>query len=114
MAKMFVVTNRIKVKKGMGAAMVPGFTAPGPLDTFEGFVKVEVWLTQNLTDYDELQVHMYWETLDAFTAWRNSDAFKAAHKAPQPGSEEAHQESPILGSEIIISEVAAVKDRAKK
>lgn len=60
----------------MGAVMAPGFTAPGPLDTTEGFVKVEVLLTQNLSDHDELSVNMYWENLDNFTAWRNSDAFK--------------------------------------
>ncbi len=106
---MIVVTNRIKVKKGMGAVMAPGFTAPGPLDTAEGFVKVEVLLTQNLSDYDELNVNMYWETIDSFTAWRNSDAFKSAHQRPEPGSEEANKESPILGSEIITYEVAAVK-----
>jgi heme oxygenase (staphylobilin-producing) len=106
---MIVVTNRIKVKKGMGAVMVPGFTAPGPIDTSEGFVKVEVLLTQNLTEYDELNVNMYWETMDSFTAWRNSDAFKSAHKRPEAGSEEV-KESPILGSEIITYEVASVKE----
>lgn len=36
---MIVITNRIKVKKGMGEVMAPSFTAPGPLDTFDGFVK---------------------------------------------------------------------------
>jgi len=107
---MIVVTNRIKVKKGMGAVMAPGFTAPGPLDSSEGFVKVEVLLTQNLTEYDELNVNMYWETMDSFTTWRNSDAFKSAHKRPEPGSEEANKESPILGSEIITYEVASVKE----
>ncbi|ULO07643.1 heme oxygenase [Paenibacillus sp. 19GGS1-52] len=107
---MIVVTNRIKVKKGMGAVMAPGFTAPGPLNSSEGFVKVEVLLTQNLTEYDELNVNMYWATMDSFTAWRNSDAFKSAHKRPEPGSEEAKKESPILGSEIITYEVASVKE----
>ncbi|PQP86441.1 heme oxygenase [Paenibacillus sp. AR247] len=108
---MIVVTNRIKVKKGMGAVMAPSFTAPGPLDTFEGFVKVEVLLTQNLTDYDELNVNMYWENMDSFTAWRNSDTFKSAHKRPEPGSEASNKESPILGSEITTYEVASVKKR---
>lgn len=107
---MIVVTNRIKVKKGMGTAMAPRFTAPGPLDTFEGFVKVEVWLTQNVTEYDELNVNMYWENIESFTAWRNSDAFKSAHKRPEPGSGGENKESPVLGSEIIISEVASVKN----
>mgnify|MGYP001277038977 CR=1 FL=1 len=110
---MIIVNNRIKVRKGMGAAMAPRFTAPGPLDTFEGFVKVEVLLTQNLSEYDELNVNMYWESMDSFTAWRNSDAFKAAHQRPEPSSEAASTESPILGSEIITYEVAAVKEIAK-
>lgn len=110
---MIIVANKIKVKKGMGAVMAPGFTAPGPLDTTEGFVKVEVLLTQNLTDYDELNVNMYWENMDSFTAWRNSDAFKAAHKRPEPSSEEAKKESPIIGSELVTYEIASVKEIAK-
>lgn len=110
---MIIVTNRIKVKKGMGARMAPGFTAPGPLDTMEGFVKVEVLLTQNLEEYDELNVNMYWENLDSFTAWRNSDAFKQAHKRPEPSPGEAPKESPIIGSELITYEVASVKEAGK-
>jgi heme oxygenase (staphylobilin-producing) len=109
MVTMIVVTNRIKVKKGMGAAMAPSFTTESPLDTFEGFVKVEVLLTQNLTEYDELNVNMYWDSMDSFAAWRNSDAFKSAHKPPEPGSKAASTESPILGSEIITYEVASHK-----
>ncbi|MFX3636558.1 MAG: heme oxygenase [Candidatus Pristimantibacillus sp.] len=110
---MVIVTNRIKVKKGMAAMMAPGFTAPGPLDITKGFVKVEVLLTQNLTDHDELNVNMYWETHEDFMAWRNSDAFKAAHKRPEPKPGETPKESPILGSELITYEVAAVKEIAK-
>lgn len=110
---MIIVANKIKVKKGMGAVMAPGFTAPGPLDTTEGFVKVEVLLTQNLTDYDELNVNMYWENLDNFTAWRNSDAFKSAHKRPEPSSDAAKKESPIIGSELVTYEIASVKEIAK-
>lgn len=105
---MVVVTNRIRVKKGMAAAMAPRFTAPGPLDTSKGIVKVEVLLTQNLSDYDELNVNTYWETLGDFEAWKNSDAFKAAHQRPASGAsgasgtsgsgEDAKKESPILGA----------------
>lgn len=42
-----------------------------------------------------------------------SDAFKAAHKRPEPGSHSAEQESAILGSEIITYEVASVTESAK-
>ncbi|MGF7045897.1 heme oxygenase (staphylobilin-producing) [Paenibacillus sp. DS2015] len=110
---MIIVTNRIKVKKGMGAVMAPGFTAPGPLDSTKGIVKVEVLLTQNLPDYDELNVNMYWETQEDFTTWRNSDAFKAAHKRPEPSSDETPKESPIIGSEIITYDIAATKEITK-
>ncbi|AOZ93024.1 heme oxygenase [Paenibacillus crassostreae] len=107
---MIVVTNRIKVTKGMGAAMAPRFTAPGPLDSSKGIIKVEVLLTQNLEEYDELNVNMYWESQDDFMAWRNSDAFKASHKRPEPDSAEAKKASPILGSEMITYEVATTRE----
>ncbi|HWK23665.1 MAG TPA: heme oxygenase [Ureibacillus sp.] len=100
---MIIVTNRIKTKLGFAEKMAPGFTRPGALQEMKGFVKVEVLITKNLTEYDELNVNMYWNTMEDFTNWRNSDAFKEAHKRPANGG----QESPILGSEIIISEVAS-------
>ena len=111
---MIIVTNRIKVKKGFAARMAPGFTKPSGLETTAGFVKVEVLITQNLTDYDELNVNMYWESLDHFTAWRNSDDFKASHKRPEPGSAEAQKESPIIGSEMIVAELASSKERVQQ
>lgn len=100
---MIIVTNRIKTKLGLAAKMAPMFTRPGALQKMEGFVKVEVLITKNLTEYDELNVNMYWNTIEDFTQWKNSDAFKEAHTGPT----KAEQDSPILGSEIIISEVAS-------
>lgn len=94
----------------MAKVMAPGFTKTNGLEKTEGFVKVEVLITQNLTEYDELNVYMYWENLESFTAWRNSDAFKAAHKRPEPGSAEEKKESPNISSEIIMYEVASVMD----
>ncbi|MDM5334033.1 heme oxygenase [Ureibacillus composti] len=100
---MIIVTNRIKTKLGFASKMAPMFTRPGALQKMEGFVKVEVSITKNLTEYDEMNVNMYWNTLEDFTNWKNSDAFKEAHTGPN----NTGQESPILGSEIIISEVAS-------
>jgi heme oxygenase (staphylobilin-producing) len=100
---MIIVTNKIKTKLGLAAKMAPMFTRPGALQKMEGFVKVEVLITKNLTEYDELNVNMYWNTIEDFNQWKNSDAFKEAHKGPTS----AEQESPILGSEIIISEVTS-------
>jgi heme oxygenase (staphylobilin-producing) len=100
---MIIVTNRIKTKVGFAEKMAPMFTRPGALQKMDGFVKVEVLITKNLSEYDELNVNMYWKTMEDFTQWKNSDAFKEAHNGPTSSG----QESPILGSEIIISEVAS-------
>jgi len=109
---MIIVTNRIKTKKGFAVKMAPNFTRSGALQTFEGFIKVEVTITKNTTDYDELNVNMYWENEENFQVWRNSDTFKQAHKRPEPGSAEAQKESPLLGSEIIVTEVVSVLEAA--
>ena len=104
---MIIVTNRIKTKLGFAEKLAPNFTKPGPLQEMEGFIKVEVTITEGLTEYDEMNVNMYWENEDNFLAWKNSDIFKQVHKRPEPESPEASKESPMLGSQIIISKVAS-------
>jgi heme oxygenase (staphylobilin-producing) len=114
---MYIVTNRIKTKPGFAEKMAPNFTRPGALQEMKGFIRVEVTLTQNLpedAEYDEMNVNMYWEDMDSFQVWRNSDAFKEAHKRPEPGSTEAQKESPLLGSQIVIAKVASVLEAADK
>ena len=106
---MIVVTNRIKTKKGFAKRMAPNFTKPGPLQEMEGFIKVEVLVAENFEEYDELSVNMHWETHENFMAWRNSDIFKQAHDRPK--NNEQQGESPMLGSQIVIAEVASVLER---
>ncbi|MBK3495853.1 heme oxygenase [Viridibacillus sp. YIM B01967] len=104
---MFVVTNRIKTKKGFAEKMAPNFTRPGALQSFNGFIKVEVAVCKEFEEYDEMSVNMYWETLDGFKEWRESDAFKASHKRPEAKPGEAPKESPMLGSQIVIAEIVS-------
>ena len=101
---MVVVSNRIRVQKGMGAHMAPRFTRSKVLCEFKGFHKVEV-LVADLDDCDEMSVNMYWDSIADFQVWRESDAFKAAHKRPE-GSEA--ESSPVISSQLLIAEVAAV------
>ncbi|MED1205323.1 heme oxygenase [Heyndrickxia acidicola] len=100
---MIIVTNRMKTKLGFAEKMAPAFTKPGALQEMKGFVKVEVLITQNLSEHDELNVNVYWDSLEDFSQWKNSDAFKQAHK----GSNSSGGESPILESKIIISKLAS-------
>ncbi|MEQ6051323.1 heme oxygenase [Lysinibacillus capsici] len=104
---MIIVTNRIQVKPGFAARMAPNFTKPGPLQQFEGFHKVEVLISTDDPTYDEMSVNMYWESKEYFQAWRNSDAFAAAHQRPDSGSEGEKADSPIIGSKIVVAELAS-------
>ena len=56
---MITVTNRLQVKKGFGAKMAPAFTSGKSLLDFEGFQKVEVNVSTQYEEYDEMQVMMY-------------------------------------------------------
>ena len=105
---MYIVTNRIRVKKGFAHKMAPNFTKPGPLLDFKGFVKVEVAISTQFEDYDEMNVNMYWESLEDFQVWRESDAFRKAHDRP---SSEGENDSPLLGSQIVIQEVASTLEK---
>lgn len=107
---MITVTNRIHVQKGMGEKMAPMFTKGGPLEQFEGFLKVEVLVSTQFEEYDEMNVVMYWDTEKHFEVWRSSDAFKQAHKRPTNG--EANSNSPVIRSEIIVSKVAGTLVKA--
>lgn len=104
---MYIVSNRIKVKKGFAERMAPAFTADTRLKEFDGFIKTEVAIARDFEEYDEMSVNMFWENLEGFKAWRSSDAFKAAHKRPEAKEGEAPQASPMLGSEIVISEIVS-------
>lgn len=106
---MIIVCNRIRVKKGFGSKMAPMFTKPGPLQQFNGFHKVEV-LVAELDDHDEMNVNMYWEDEASFQVWRDSDAFKQAHRRPE-GAEPA--DSPVLGSTLLNLQLAASISRAE-
>ena len=101
---MITVTNRINVKKGFGHKMAPAFTADKLLLNWDGFQKVEVNVSTQPEDHDEMNVMMFWDTLEQFEAWRNSDDFKASHS--REGG--AGGESPVISSRIVISEIAAV------
>ena len=102
---MITVTNRIQVKKGMGEKMAPMFTKPGPLQQFKGFEKVEVLVSTQWEEYDEMQVIMYWQSEEAFQVWRESDAFKESHKRPAGGQPDPN--SPVIKSQIVIAKLAA-------
>ncbi|WP_323703944.1 heme oxygenase [Mammaliicoccus sp. Dog046] len=106
---MYIVTNRIKMKSGYAEKLAPMFTKGGALQEMKGFIKVETWNIQGIDENDELHVNMWWETLEDFDVWKNSDAFKQAHQRGGDSNKEKG-ESPMLGSELVIAKVETTVD----
>lgn len=76
---MVIVTNTSKITKDHGHKLVDRFDKVGKVETMKGFLGLEVLLTENTSDYDEVTVSTRWDSKEAFKAWTKSDAFKEAH-----------------------------------
>lgn len=76
---MIIVTNQSKITKGNGEKLIARFNKVGKVERMEGFLGLEVLLTQNTRDFDEVTVVTRWETKEHFKQWTKSDAFRESH-----------------------------------
>ncbi|OAK75508.1 heme oxygenase [Lederbergia galactosidilytica] len=76
---MIIVNNITKIKKGEGYKLVERFDKTGKIESMEGFLGLEVMITDKLRDYDEVTISTRWDSQESFNNWKNSDAFKQAH-----------------------------------
>lgn len=76
---MVIVTNTSKITKGQGYKLINRFDKVGKVETMTGFLGLEVLLTENTSEYDEVTVSTRWDSKEAFKEWTKSDAFKEAH-----------------------------------
>src|SRR5690606_20423980 len=97
--QMMTAVNTIQIKKGKGGEVANRFAIPKSVHTFEGFVRMEVWMKENVAEYDELKVCTTWEDRQFFDRWLDSRESGKAHGKGREQSAEA-EESPILGSEL--------------
>jgi heme-degrading monooxygenase HmoA len=80
---MFVVCNRIPVAKGHEAEFERLFLERNdsqsrqPLSTFPGFIRNDILRPKKEEPYVVLT---YWNTLEDFEAWTNSQSFQEAHR----------------------------------
>lgn len=104
---MMTVTNRFKLVKGMAARMAPAFVQQNGLGQFKGFRGIEINVSTQFEEYDEMNVMMYWDTREDFDVWHNSDHFKNSHKREQQKDGEAKKASPIIDNTVIYADVVA-------
>ncbi|MGR5962858.1 heme oxygenase [Bacillus paranthracis] len=76
---MIIVTNTAKITKGNGHKLIDRFNKVGQVETMPGFLGLEVLLTQNTVDYDEVTISTRWNSKEDFQGWTKSPAFKVAH-----------------------------------
>ncbi|MGO4545867.1 heme oxygenase [Paenibacillus sp. 2TAB23] len=97
-ATMIIVTNISQITKGNGDKLIERFDRIGKVEGMEGFLGLEVLLTQNTKEYDEVSVVTRWNSKDDFQAWTKSEAFRESH---------THRKTPdyIISNKITFQEV---------
>ncbi|MFB6131696.1 MAG: antibiotic biosynthesis monooxygenase [Salinigranum sp.] len=91
---MIVVSNRFNVAEGHEEQFVERFReSTGGVEDREGFVRFEL---QTPVKGDTYAVTTYWESMEDFEAWTDSEEFERAHAREAPeGMFEGHPELEI-------------------
>jgi heme oxygenase (staphylobilin-producing) len=99
---MIIVTNTSQITKGNADKLIERFNKTGKVEMMEGFLGLEVLLTENTTDHDEVTISTRWVSKEHFQAWTRSDAFRESH---------SHREIPdyILDNKIAFYEVKIIR-----
>lgn len=100
---MLIVTNTIRIKKGHVREVAERFKQPKAIHQMPGFIRMQILITKDVEEYDELKVCTTWEHEEAFEAWTKSESFQKAH---QRRPSEQQGESVMLGSKLSKYEVA--------
>ncbi len=84
---MIVVANRFHVAEDYEEEFVERFAdSTGTVADHDGFVRFEL-LTPEAHPHGETETHVamtYWESMDAFRAWTESEDFQEAHSNDAP------------------------------
>ncbi|MCI3923765.1 heme oxygenase [Paenibacillus sp. TRM 82003] len=99
---MIIVTNVSQITKGSGMKLIERFNKVGKVERMRGFLGLEVMLTENTKEYDEVTVSTKWESKEDFQAWTHSEAFRESH---------SHRQTPdyILSNKICFYDVLIVR-----
>ncbi|MGE7933683.1 antibiotic biosynthesis monooxygenase [Viridibacillus arvi] len=76
---MYNVTNVIRVKKGFVDALVERFENVNSVLKFDGFLGMEVMVTIQNVDFEEVSIFTRWDKKENFMNWMKSDDFKRRH-----------------------------------
>lgn len=101
---MIKVVNTIKIKKGRTDEVLPRFEKLHGIQSFDGFLGLEVWQKENAGEHDEIKVCTTWEKREDFEAWTNSDAFRARHEKREKKAQNPKDQA-VIGAELTTYQV---------
>ncbi|RGL37537.1 heme oxygenase [Paenibacillus polymyxa] len=99
---MVIVTNTSKITPGNAHLLIERFNKEGQVEKMEGFLGLEVLLTENTKDYEEVTISTRWQEKENFQGWTKSEAFRESHN---------HRQIPdyIIENKITFYEVKIVR-----
>ena len=78
---MYIAMNRFRVARGQEAAFEERWRARDSyLSEMKGFVEFQLLRGPEREDHTLFASHTVWASKDAFTAWTQSEHFRAAHR----------------------------------
>lgn len=94
--------NAISIEKGRAQEVADRFAEPKSVHTFPGFVRMEVWMKENIEDHDELHICTTWEDEKYFKDWLKSRENDKAHgqSVQKPETASEAKSNPILGAKL--------------
>ena len=91
------------MKKGYADQVVEKFEKRGEVLGFAGFLGIEIMVTEQNKDYEDVPILTRWESKDHFMNWVKSDVFKKVH------TKENIRPDFILGNKVVKYEVKLSK-----
>lgn len=94
--------NAISIEKGRVQEVADRFAKTKSVHTFPGFVRMEVWMKENIEDHDELHICTTWEDEKYFQEWLKSRENDKAHgqSTQKPVVSGEVKSNPILGAKL--------------
>lgn len=101
---MWIVMNKLDVEKGKVDAVKARFQTTKGIETMDGFIRMQVLTDTSDETKDQVVIMTTWRDAASFENWRDSGAYKHAHKKRDDGTSEV--KPVVLGNTVTQYEVA--------
>ncbi|WP_214795946.1 MULTISPECIES: antibiotic biosynthesis monooxygenase [unclassified Exiguobacterium] len=101
---MWIVMNKLDVEKGKVDAVKARFETTKGIEAMDGFVRMQVLTDTSDAAMDHVVIMTTWRDAESFENWRDSNAYKHAHKKRDDGTSEV--KPIVLGNTVTQYEVA--------